>query len=301
MTASRFRFSTLDADGRVPGTARERRATTTAVELSPRAIWLEVRGYQTTVVRGDASALVIDPLDEERARDIIAFVHERLGLAVTAVAYSHHHGDHIRGVGVLKEAGAREIYALDACADLVRARGRYAEPTRVLHDGESFRFDGVDITGHLIGGHSVDLAAFLVGDVAHAPDLVHPAQAEFFGFGGAVDLASYESALAAISALHWQRMTAGHGQLGVPADVRLVREYVAELRSLVAAALEPVRDVGVARDGDDPLSAAGRLRDGVRDAVLPELLGAWARRLPGLARTAPSHIERAFDALAYFE
>jgi alkyl sulfatase BDS1-like metallo-beta-lactamase superfamily hydrolase len=75
-------------------------------------VW-QVRGFDIsnmTVVRGATGWIVIDPLTgRETARAAIDLVNEKLGKRpVTAVVYSHSHGDHFGGVrGVVDEADVK--------------------------------------------------------------------------------------------------------------------------------------------------------------------------------------------------
>ena len=72
-------------------------------------VW-QVRGFDIsnmTIVRGTAGWIIIDPLTtKETARAALELVNEKLGKRpVTAVIYSHSHGDHFGGVrGVIDEA-----------------------------------------------------------------------------------------------------------------------------------------------------------------------------------------------------
>lgn len=75
-------------------------------------VW-QVRGFDIsnmTVVRGNTGWILIDPLTgRETARAALDLVNEKLGKrAVTAVVYSHSHGDHFGGVrGVVDEADVK--------------------------------------------------------------------------------------------------------------------------------------------------------------------------------------------------
>lgn len=75
-------------------------------------VW-QVRGFDIsnmTIVRGTAGWIIIDPLTtKETARAALELVNEKLGQRpVTAVIYSHSHGDHFGGVrGVIDEVDVK--------------------------------------------------------------------------------------------------------------------------------------------------------------------------------------------------
>lgn len=75
-------------------------------------VW-QVRGFDIsnmTIVRGTGGWIIIDPLTtKETARAALELVNEKLGQRpVTAVIYSHSHGDHFGGVrGVIDEADVK--------------------------------------------------------------------------------------------------------------------------------------------------------------------------------------------------
>ena len=81
-------------------------------EVIPDKIY-QIRGYDLaniTFIKGDKGWIVFDPLTaKETAAAALKFINEQLGeRPVTAVVYSHSHGDHFGGVhGVVDEADVR--------------------------------------------------------------------------------------------------------------------------------------------------------------------------------------------------
>lgn len=290
---------------RLPGSAGERRSRITVRELSSRVLLVEVGGYQCTVALGAVSAVLVDPLDEDRAAQVVALVREHYAREISDVIYSHAHADHVSGTARVaaetRHPVPLAIHAVSECAENVVARGRHPAPSVVHPSGEAFELDGISVRLELLGGHTEDSTLVLFPDdaVAHAVDLVHPGQAEFFDFGAATDLWSYERAIDTLAGAQWRVLTAGHGQLGWPSDVRLVQEYLRDLRAATSNAIAAT----LAAPLDSPDVANARvdaLRRGIRDRARGVMLEAWASRLAGLDYTVDSHISRMADELLYF-
>ena len=277
---------------RVGGTAYERRQQVNVRRLARDVYWVEALGAQATVVAKAGQALLIDPHQAARTDAILEAISAVCDAPVTAVAYSHHHADHIGGidrVAALHERPAQElrILATERCAREVARRGMVREPNEILPDAGTFSFGGTEIAFGTLGGHSADNTFFLVDDVIHCVDTVHPGQLEyeFFGVGSIFD---YQDALVRLHEMNWRVMTAGHGDIGWPADVSLVLRYLTELSDLIEeeagkTPLDPFVD-----PQSSGYSWNQRRRNEVARAVVEKLRPAWGQFV-GFDEYAQSH------------
>jgi glyoxylase-like metal-dependent hydrolase (beta-lactamase superfamily II) len=292
---------------RVYGSVATRRKSITLRQLSPRVLWVDVFGYQATVLIGANSAMLIDPLDVTRAHAIVELMRREFSVEISCIAYSHWHGDHIRGANsVLESTRWREplsIVATEVCASEVRVRGIYPLPTIELRVGDSFDFEGIELRFSNVGGHTVDstLINVVADGVAHCVDLVHPLQAEFFSFGAALGFGDYVRALEKLSEQKWTVLTAGHGDIGWPSDVQLALEYCAGLKRVTAEAVREVQSAPERATGDSPMAAAADLRKRVIASAVPKIERVWSARLPGLKFAVESHVLSVLDDILYFD
>lgn len=291
-----------DGDRLVAGPI-ERADRVTLRRLSEHAYWVEAGGYQSTVVVGESSALMLDPLSGGRGVRVRDAVREVFSVDLAMVAYSHAHRDHCEDAGslVLGAAPGRvSILASTACATRSTALSGVMAPTRVLGHGDVLDFEGIAVEVRVVGGHSPDLTWFRLPDegVLHLVDTVHPGQAEFDSFGMAVDTAEYRRVLETALEADWRVFTAGHGQVGWRSDIRLVLDYLDDLRSMVGAALVAHPISGFADRGHSYSRIAARLA-AVQENVLESLMPRWGS-LSGIRDVAPSHIKRMFLDLLYF-
>jgi glyoxylase-like metal-dependent hydrolase (beta-lactamase superfamily II) len=275
--------------------------------LSEHGYWIDCGGYQSTLVVGEESGLLVDPLSGNRGVHIREAVRKLFSREISTIAYSHRHGDHIADATALERDRATTsqslgILAGEICSRRVTLEGRYPAPTRVLADGEMIDFEGIRIEAKVIGGHTEDLTWFRLVDegVLHLVDTVHPAQAEFESFGMAIDLGDYRRALEAARSSDWRVMTAGHGQIGWPGDIDVVLEYLNDLSSVVSESIlanPPGAFTDISRHRYAWFSA--RLVQVQNDSVAA-LRPRWGE-LPGFDQACPSHVHRMFLQLAYFE
>lgn len=292
----------LHDGARVESERLDRPAWTTIRKLSEHAYWVRNGGYQSTVVLGGSSALLLDPQSGGRGLQIRDCVREVFGYEVSTVAYSHSHRDHGDDARrMLAENPALVLIASVPCAERLTRMAGLPPPTTVLPDGARLDFEGIPVEVRVVGGHAPDLTWYHLVDegVLHLPDLVHPGQVEFDSFGMAPDLLDYRRALERMSGTNWRVLTAGHGQVGWPNDLELVKSYLDDLFAIVGEGVQMHPVAGSVRPGvhsyqwvDDRLSL-------VTAHALTRLAPRWASA-PGYTVAAPSHIKRVFFEVAYF-
>jgi len=292
----------LDDGARVATERLERPARPTIRRLSEHAYWVRNGGYQSTVVLGGSSALLLDPQSGGRGLQIRDCVREVFGYEVSTVAYSHSHRDHGDDARLmLAENPALVLVASTLCAERLTRVAGLPPPTRVLPDGALLDFEGIPVEVRVVGGHAADLTWYRLADegVLHLPDMVHPGQVEFDSFGMAPDLLDYRRALEQMAGTNWRVLTAGHGQVGWPDDVELVMGYLDDLFAAVGEGVQLYPAAGSVRPGvhsyqwvDDRLSV-------VTAHAMARLAPRWASA-PGYTVAAPSHIKRVFFEVAYF-
>jgi glyoxylase-like metal-dependent hydrolase (beta-lactamase superfamily II) len=282
------------ADGdRIGGDAFVRRDQINVRRLSEHAYWIEVRGYQTTVLVGEESAMLMDPLSGGRGSQVRSLVHELFGLDVSAIAYTHHHGDHNADAASFTTGRPVEILASEPCADRIQADGAYPLPTTILADRDSFLFEDVEVEVRVVGGHSTDLTWFRIPDegVLHMIDTIHPGQAEFESFAMAPDLRDYARAVELALDTPWRVLTAGHGELGWRQDVDIVDVYLKELRETTEAALRASSFESFVEPATQRYTWLARHQAHVIDEVVAAMSPRWSH-LPGYAEVARSHAHR---------
>jgi glyoxylase-like metal-dependent hydrolase (beta-lactamase superfamily II) len=276
-------------------------------QLTASCWWIEVQGYQSLLVVGERGVLLIDPLSEGRGEKILEAAAEATHLPITALAYTHHHWDHIGDARVvLDEAqrhGALEIIATQSCTDAIAEhRVEVPAPTSVLPDGGGeFMFENMTIEYGTLSGHCPDNTWFLVPSerVIQIVDMVHPGGLEFEAFGMAQDLTLYEQSLEALRQLDWDVFVAGHAELGSRADVELVLEYLRALRAATRATLERLPASGFSRAASDGKPAPLRRRDAVVSEVLAALGEQWGT-WPEFGHYGWSHANAVYWQTAYF-
>jgi glyoxylase-like metal-dependent hydrolase (beta-lactamase superfamily II) len=205
-----------------------------------------------------AGVVVIDALGSPQlARELIAEVRRVTGQRVSHVVVTHYHADHIYGLQVFKEAGARIIAgrgALDylnsdtAASRLAASRVELApwidEQTRLVHADEwidgpkALVVGGVHMQLIPVGpAHTPeDMVVFLPSEkLLFAGDLVFRGRIPFVGQANS---GHWIKALDTTMALDAKVVVPGHGPLSNTArkDMELTRDYLAFLRSSMGAA-----------------------------------------------------------------
>lgn len=143
---------------------------------------------------GTSDALVVDPGLEPQS--ILDFLEER-GLRIAAILDTHGHADHIAGNGAMKKAfpaapliiGERDAIMLtDPAANLSLGYGfEITSPPadRVIREGDTLSFAGIDMEVRDIPGHSPGHVVFIIRE---QPIVVIGGDVLFRGSIGRTDL-----------------------------------------------------------------------------------------------------------------
>ncbi len=114
--------------------------------------------YAFLIVNGDQAAVV----DIPEAAPLIAAIRDR-GLTVTDILITHHHADHIQGLGALQDAvGPARV--IGGAADAHRLPALDLE----VGDGESFELLGSEVQVMDVSGHTVGHIAYYLPAAATA-------------------------------------------------------------------------------------------------------------------------------------
>ena len=204
--------------------------------------------------------VVIDALGSpDLARQLLAEIKRRTPLPVTDVIVTHFHADHIYGLQVFKEAGARiwaheagkhYLYSETAQARLAASRVDLAPwvdaqtllvfADEWLSTDRSLNLGGVTFQlMHLGPAHSLeDLVVYLPTlKVLFAGDFMFRQRVPFVG---QADSRHWQQALASLSSLPVQWAVTGHGPAtqNFTQDLQLTQDYLQYLRTSMSRALD---------------------------------------------------------------
>ncbi len=217
--------------------------------LTERTYWFQRQYYGTTFYVGDKGVLLFDPL-EYRASFLLQAIRQVTALPVTAVVYSHYHGDHIGDSGALLDALAKaggkgvRVIASAATADKMAFLGsKLPKPTEIVAwPRGSFKFEGltVELHGFARAAHADDHAGWLLtGErVLHAPDHMNPDQPPFWDFAGSEKFTYYEANLKQTEKLDWLFLNGGHGNVGSRDDYKFYFGFIDDLKQAVGKAMQ---------------------------------------------------------------
>jgi glyoxylase-like metal-dependent hydrolase (beta-lactamase superfamily II) len=268
--------------------------------LTRRAWLVECGLYQATVLVGAAGVLVIDPF--ARSQELQRAVRELTPLPITTVVYSHSHLDHVGGAtGLLVDAhlAGRELRIVGNVSTVTELR-RYGYqaplPTEVVtvpRGGFLFEGEPVELVTPPFG-HTRDNSIVLIPRerLAHNVDVVYPGRLPAERFGHAEDLRGLEMALQELLAQRWDLLNAGHGHVGVPADVLFVLAYLGELRHATLHALQQVPADDFVHDAMC-FNWSKAHRDAVADRVIRRLRRSYGR-VPGFHQVAATHAQQMY-------
>ena len=220
-----------------------------------------------------SSVVVIDALGSPAlARRLLDAIRTVTPLPVSHVIVSHYHADHIYGLQVFKEAGARILahraardYLVSDTARLrleasrrelapwVDARTRLVEADEWLDGDRELVVGGVRLViRHLGPSHTPeDLVVLVPQDrLLFAGDLVFRSRIPFVG---QADSRRWIRSLDALLAMDAHTFVPGHGPVSTAArdDIALTRDYLVHLRAVMGTAarnLEPFEEAYAAAD-----------------------------------------------------
>ncbi|WPC75391.1 MBL fold metallo-hydrolase [Vibrio porteresiae] len=219
--------------------------------VTQRTYWYESGFYATLFYVGDKGVMLFDPL-EERADKILQAIRQVTDKPINTIVYSHDHGDHIGSTAALLQLLVKtqntkpEIIASQATADKMQLLdSQLPRPTKVISwPNGSFTFENltVQMYGFEHAAHTDDHSAWLlVGEhVLHAPDLLNPDQPPFWNFGGSERFTFLVQNLEQANGLDWTYFSGGHGNIGSHADFAFYLQFIADLKSAVANAMQKV-------------------------------------------------------------
>jgi glyoxylase-like metal-dependent hydrolase (beta-lactamase superfamily II) len=273
------------------------------IERLTRRAWLVESGlYQATVLVGAGGVLVVDPLARGGEQRLLQAVRELTPLPITTVVYSHSHFGHIGGTGrLLGEAHLagtelRIVGNVNTVTELRRYGRQTPLPTEVIavpRGGFTFEGEPIELVTPQFG-HTRDNSIVLVPRerLAHNVDVVHPGRLPFERFGLAEDLRGLEMALEVLLAQRWDLLNAGHGEVGVHADVRFVLAYLGGLRRGTLKALEQVPAGGFVHDSMSYNWSTAH-RDAVARLVVRRLRPSYGL-VPGFHQVAYTHAQQMY-------
>ena len=271
--------------------------------LTQNVYWLEISGYQSTVVVGEVGVMVIDAPCCGRVPNYLTAIGEITDLPVTTLVYSHYHLDHVGGANDYVEHAAAtntplRIVATTAANTKINNFGnKIPPPTELISVPRgTFDFEGMTV---LVGtpptGHSTDNSWILLEDegVLHNADLVHPGNLEFMDFGVAENIDGYEKSVRELLSVEWQILCPAHSNIGSRSDVELVLDYLSDIRAHVQGAMSETPFDPHVQDGKSFYDWIAGFRDAIIDNTVQRLGPKWGQ-YPGFDTVARSHAQAMF-------
>ncbi len=271
--------------------------------LTQRVYWVEISGYQSTVVVGEAGVMVIDAPCCGRVPGYLRAIHEITDLPVTTLVYSHYHLDHVGGANdYVANAAAtgtplRIVATTAASAKITNFGNKIPLPTEVIAVPRgSFDFEGMTVLmGTPPTGHTTDNSWILLKDdgVLHNADLVHPGSLEFMDFGVAENIDGYEKSVRELLTVDWQILSPGHSNIGSRSDVELVLDYLSDIRTHVQGAMSETPFDPYVQEGKGFYEWIAGFRDSVIDKAVDRMRPKWGH-YPGFDAVVHSHAQAMF-------
>ena len=271
--------------------------------LTEHAYWVEISGYQSTVVVGDAGVMVIDAPCCGRVPNFLTAIREITDLPVTTLVYSHYHLDHVAGaIDYVKDAQRtntplRIVGTIATTAQIAKFGAKIPLPTEVVSVPRGrFDFEGMTV---LVGtpptGYTTDNSWILLEDegVLHNVDLVHPGYLEFMDFGVAEDIDGYEKSVRELLSIEWQILCPGHSNIGARSDVELVLDYLSDIRKHVANAMGETPFGPYVREGKLFYEWIADFRDAVIEKAVEQMRPKWGQ-YPAFDAVTQSHAQAMF-------
>ena len=271
--------------------------------LTEHAYWLEISGYQSTVVVGEVGVMVIDAPCCGRVPNFLTAIREITDLPVTTLVYSHYHLDHVAGaIDYVEDARRtstplRIVGTTATMAQIARFGNKIPLPTEVVSVPRgSFDFEAMTVlVGTPPSGHTTDNSWILLEDegVLHNVDLVHPGYLEFMDFGVAEDIDGYERSVRELLSVEWQILCPGHSNIGARSDVELVLDYLSDIRKHVQDAMAETPFAPYVQDGKLFYEWIADFRDAVIENAVERMRPKWGQ-YPAFDVVTPSHAQAMF-------
>ncbi len=275
----------------------------TIQRLTDRVYWVEVAGYESTVLVGDQGVMVIDAPCCGRVPAYLTAIRELTHLPVTTLVYYHYHLDHVAGANEYlsdAESAGRSLRIVanrTTGAQIEKFGNKIPAPTEIVSVPRgTFEFEERKVVlGTPPTGHTIDNSWILLQEdrVLHSVDLVHPGVLEFMNFGVAEDLDGYEKSVAELLTLEWDFLCAGHSNVGSQDDVQLVLDYVADIRRYTGQAMGTTEFQPFVQDGTIFYEWIAGFRDAIIDKVVSLMRPRWGQYI-GFDVVIRSHAERMF-------
>ena len=271
--------------------------------LTEHVYWVEISGYQSTVVVGEAGVMVIDAPCCGRVPNFLKAIGEITNLPVTTLVYSHYHLDHVSGANDYVENARhtntplRIVGTTATKAQIEKFGNKIPLPTEVVSVPRgTFEFEGTTVlVGTPADGHTMDNSWILLEDegVLHNVDLVHPGYLEFMDFGVAEDIDGYEKSVRELLSIEWQILCPGHSNPGDRDDVRLVIDYLADIRANVGAAMAETPFGPYVQQDEIFYEWIAGFRDAVIEKAVDRMRPKWGQ-YPGFDVVVRSHAQAMF-------
>lgn len=228
--------------------------------IGKQTYWIYTHAYNSTVVIGKKGVMVIDAPRDGRGKAIIAAIRTLTDKPINTLVYSHYHFDHVGDANTFVEEAKktetklRIVGTSEAAKQIARYGDKVPTPTEVIDVPRgSFKFENMNIEmGTAANGHSSDSSWILLKEekILHAVDMVHPTALVFPGFGMAEDLLGYENALKEMLTLDWNILSAGHSNIGNRGDIKLLLEYMQDIKMALGAAFKEAPMMPHVKPGD---------------------------------------------------
>lgn len=288
-------------------TSRNYAGETIVQRLTERTYWAQTGFYVSVFYVGDAGVLVIDPV-YPGSEQILGGIRSVTDKPITAVVYSHHHSDHIGGIGTYYQEAANagvalRVIATNATADYLLAIGsQIPQPTEQVDflDGETtFEQLTIQVRGFSPAAHTNDAAVWLLKEerVAHAPDLINPDQLPFLNLAGSQTYQGYTDNIRALDAMDWEFLSGGHGNVGYHEDAAFTLKYAQDLEDAfrVAYTSSLEQNFYIAKYNNHAASGQATADFLINNSV--QILRPTYNKYYGFEASAPHHVRMLYETL----